>query len=129
MPLDRDMKKLQFIADCQKHSHVKESETCHVTQTYVTQLLSTELKQYGFNTKEEAEQKIAVSVEDHPVAIGVNCSVKGQNGLLVCEISAYADEEEDWFSRIETQSVIKQLSQAVEHTLKKDESFSDFEWK
>lgn len=129
MPLDEVMKKLQFIADCQKHSHVKESETCHITQSYVTKLLSNELQQYGFDTKEEAVQTIAVSVEDHPVAIGVNCNVKDQNGLLVCEISAYADEEEDWFSRIETQSVIKQLAQAVEHTLKKDESFSGFEWK
>lgn len=127
--MDEDMRKLQFLADCQKHSHAKEKESCHVTQSYVTHLLSNQLQAYGFNTKEDEQQKIAVSVEDHPVSIGVNCSVKDQNGLLVCEISAYADEEEDWFSRIETQSVIKQLSQAVEHTLKKDDSFSDFEWK
>lgn len=70
-----------------------------------------------------------MSVEDHPVAIGVNCSVKDENGLLVCEITAHANEEQDWFSRIETQSVIKQLSQAVENTLKEDQSFSAFEWK
>lgn len=122
------MRKLQFIADCQKHSHSQETESCHVTQKYVTELLSSQLKQYGFQAEEDAEQKIAVSVEDHPVAIGVNCSVKDENGLLVCEISAHADEEQDWFGRIETQSVIKQLSQAVEETLKKDDSFSDFEW-
>lgn len=122
------MRKLQFIADCQKHSHSKEAKSCHVAQQYVTELLSMQLKQYGFQAETGAEQKIAVSVEGHPVAIGVNCSVKDENGLLVCEISAHADEEQDWFSRIETQSVIKQLAQAVEDTLKKDDSFSGFEW-
>ena len=95
----------------------------------MTDLLSKQLKNYGFTAEEAAEKKLQVSVEDHPVAIGVNCSVKDENGLLVCEITAHANEEQDWFSRIETQSVIKQLSQAVENTLKEDQSFSEFEWK
>ena len=50
-------------------------------------------------------------------------------GHLVCRINAHADEEQDWFEKIEMQSVIKQLGQAIETTLKNDESFSQFEWK
>lgn len=129
MPLDEDMRKLQFLANCETHSHPNASNSCHITQAYVTDLLSKQLKNYGFTAEEAAEKKLQVSVEDHPVAIGVNCSVKDENGLLVCEITAHANEEQDWFSRIETQSVIKQLSQAVENTLKEDQSFSEFEWK
>lgn len=129
MPLDEDMRKLQFLADCEKHTHNAVSNSCQVTQEYVTHLLSAQLEQYGFNAEKDTEKKLAVSVEDHPVAIAVNCSVKDENGLLVCEISAHANEEQDWFSRIETQSVIKQLAQAVENTLKEDDSFSEFEWK
>lgn len=123
------MRKLQFLANCKTHAHSNASQSCHITQEYVTHLLSKQLKNYGFTAEEAAEKKLEVSVEDHSVAIGVNCSIKDENGLLVCEISAHANEEQDWFSRIETQSVIKQLSQAVENTLKQDESFSEFEWK
>nr|ART89878.1 hypothetical protein [uncultured bacterium] len=47
----------------------------------------------------------------------------------MCEISSHPEEEQDWFSRIEMQSVIKQLAQAVENTLKQDKSFAEFEWK
>ena len=123
------MRKLQFLANCETHSHPNASNSCHITQAYVTDLLSKQLKNYGFTAEEKKKKKLQVSVEDHPVAIGVNCSVKDENGLLVCEITAHANEEQDWFSRIETQSVIKQLSQAVENTLKEDQSFTEFEWK
>ena len=126
------MRKLQFTANCEKHDHDLSSNDCHVTQEYVTELLSKQLEQYGFKTEvttEHEHEQLAVSVEDHPVALGVNCSVKDAHGLLVCEISASADETQDWFTKIETQSVIKQLAQAVENTLKEDESFSEFEWK
>ena len=129
MPLDARMRKLQFIADCEKHSH-SQQDACHATQGYVTQLLSTQLNSYGFNVTPDAHSShLAVKVEDHPIDLGVNCNVKNENGLLVCEITAHADEEQDWFSKIETQSVIKQLAQAVENTLKDDQSFSEFHWK
>lgn len=123
------MRKLQFIADCEKHSYAQ-VDACRATQGYVTNLLSKELIGYGFNVSPEGNQaQLAVQVEDHPIGLGVNCSVKNENGLLVCEISAHADEAEDWFAKIETQSVIKQLAQAVENTLKEDQSFSQFHWK
>lgn len=123
------MRKLQFIADCEKHSYAQ-ADACRATQGYVTNLLSKELIGYGFNVSPEGNQEqLAVQVEDHPIGLGVNCSVKNENGLLVCEISAHADEAEDWFAKIETQSVIKQLAQAVENTLKEDQSFSQFHWK
>lgn len=123
------MRKLKFIANCAKHSH-ESADACHVTQSYVTSLLSTQLKSYGFQTEiNHDDEKLAVSVEDHPVALGVNCSVKDENGFLVCEINAHADETQDWFSKIESQSMIKQLAQAVENSLKKDDAFSEFEWK
>lgn len=126
------MRTLQFTANCEKHNHDSSSNDCYVTQEYVTELLSKQLEQFGFKTNvsnEQNHEQLAVSVEDHPVALGVNCSVKDENGLLVCEISTSADESQDWFTKIETQSVIKQLAQAVENTLKEDESFSEFEWK
>ncbi len=41
----------------------------------------------------------------------------------MCEISANPDEEQDWFEKIETQSIIRQLAQAVENSLKADHSF------
>ncbi len=56
-------------------------------------------------------------------------SAQDGEGHLVCRINAHADEEQDWFEKIEMQSVIKQLGQAIETTLKTDESFSQFEWK
>ena len=130
MVLDGEMRKLKFSANCAKHAH-ESADACHVTQSYVTTLLSEQLKTYGFQTEiiMQEDEKLAVSVEDHPVALGVNCSVKDENGLLVCEINAHADEAQDWFTKIETQSVIKQLAQAVESSLKKDDAFSEFEWK
>ncbi len=129
MPLGDVMRKLQFIADCEKHSD-SQVDACQATQGYVKNLLTKELVTYGFNiSPEQNQQQLAVQVEDHPIGLGVNCDVKNENGLLVCEISAHADEEQDWFAKIETQSVIKQLAQAVENTLKDDQSFSEFHWK
>ena len=67
-------------------------------------------------------------MENHPIGVGVNCRLN-DDGLLTCQISAHADEEQVWFKKIETQSMIKQLAHAVENTLKKDDAFSGFEWK
>lgn len=120
------MRKLKFIAQCADGA----ADRCQSAQHYVTTLLRDELGQHGFIAEiDAAEEKIAINVENHPVALGVNCQTKDENGALVCEINAYADETQDWFQKIETQSMIKQLAQAVEETLKKDESLKDFEWK
>jgi hypothetical protein len=47
----------------------------------------------------------------------------------VCEIASYPDEEQDWLDRIAERSLLNQLAQAVETTLKTDKSFTEFEWK
>ncbi|NHC04823.1 hypothetical protein G9F31_13810 [Acinetobacter sp. 187] len=124
------MRKLQFTADCREHDHSQEN-VCHVTQGYVTELLSKKLVEHGFKmgNVQSANEQLAIQVEDNPIELGVNCSLKNKDGVLVCEISAHANEEQDWFEKIETQSVIKQLAQAVEDTLKQDAHFSEFSWK
>lgn len=123
------MRKLQFTADCKQHDHSKDN-VCHTTQAYVTGLLSTQLGEHGFQIArvESANEQLCIQVENNPIELAVNCSLKNKQGVLVCEISAHANEEQDWFSKIETQSVIKQLSQAVEETLKQDKSLSEFVW-
>ena len=44
-------------------------------------------------------------------------------------LASYPDEEQDWLDRITEQSLLNQLAQAVEASLKEQESFSEFEWK
>lgn len=125
------MRTLQFTANCEKHaqSNAQHENACVVTQGYVTDLLATQLSQYGFKTETtETEENLAISVENHPIGLGVHCRLN-EAGLLTCQISAHADEEQVWFKKIETQSMIKQLANAVENTLKKDAAFSGFEWK
>ena len=125
------MRTLQFTANCENHVNTQglEKNACDVTQDYVTDLLSKSLKEYGFKTATtHSEENIAVSVENHPVGLGVHCHLN-DDGLLTCEISAHADEEQMWFKKIATQSMIKQLANAVENSLKKDDAFSGFEWK
>lgn len=125
------MRTLQFTANCE--NHVKNTahgvNACHVTQEYVTDLLVKQLSQYGFKVEStNADEKLVVSVGNHPIDLAVNCHLN-DHGLLSCKISAHADEEQVWFKKIETQSMIKQLANAVENTLKEDDTFSGFEWK
>ncbi len=125
------MRTLQFTANCENHVNTQgiEKNACHVTQDYVTDLLSKSLTEYGFKAETtHSEENIAVSVENHPVGLGVHCHLN-DDGVLTCQISAHADEEQVWFKKIATQSMIKQLANAVENTLKKDDAFSGFEWK
>jgi hypothetical protein len=129
--LDEAMRTLQFTANCENHvkSNDSSENACHVTQEYVTGLLLKQLSQYGFQAEStHSHEDLAVSVENHPIDLGVNCRLNDQ-GLLTCEISAHADEEQAWFKKIATQSMIKQLANAVENTLKEDDAFSGFEWK
>lgn len=118
------MRQLKFTAQRDKTTEAGRQDT----QSYVTNLLTAELGQYGFQTETQQDQ-IAIRVQDHPVALGVSCQSPNEQGDLVCVINAFADESQDWFQKIETQSVIKQLAQAVEETLKKDNNLKDFEWK
>ncbi len=129
------MRTLQFTANCEKHvqsnaeNNAQGENACLITQAYVTDLLSSQLTDYGFKAElTNSEENLAVSVENHPIGLGVNCRLN-DDGLLTCQISAHADEEQVWFKKIATQSMIKQLANAVENTLKKDAAFSGFEWK
>mgnify|MGYP003586578785 FL=1 len=123
------MRTLEFTADRQTHPHAQHDD-CHVTQQYVTALLSEKLKNYGFETQALPKtETVNVSVADHPIALGVTCRNQNASGVLVCEINAAADESQDWFSKIETQSLIKQLANAVENSLKDDHSLQVLQWK
>ena len=117
------MRTLQFTANCENHVNTQgiEKNACHVTQDYVTDLLSKSLKEYGFKTEATyLEENIAVSVENHPVGLGVHCHLN-DDGVLTCQISAHADEEQVWFKKIATQSMIKQLANAVENKRKHEQ--------
>ncbi|MDM1758072.1 MULTISPECIES: hypothetical protein [unclassified Acinetobacter] len=125
------MRTLQFTANCEKHSptNAKGENACLVTQAYVTDLLSKQLTEYGFKAElTHSEERLAVSVGNHPIGLGVHCHLN-DDGLLTCQISAHANEQQAWFKKIETQSMVKQLANAVENTLKKDALFSEFQWK
>lgn len=122
------MRKLKFNADCEKHGHA-DSKACHVTQGYVADLLSKKLGQYGFQTLPQSGDHIAVSVDDKSLPLSVTCQSKNEDGHMVCEITSYPDENQDWLDRITEQSLLNQLAQAVENTLKDNEEFSNFEWK
>ena len=129
MRLDAPMRKLQFTANCEKHDHVSQQpKDCHVTQEYVADLLSKELGQYGFQTLSQSGDQVAVSVDNQSLPLSVTCQSHDAEGHLVCEITSYPDEEQDWLDRITEQSLLNQLAQAVENTLKEDESFSEFKW-
>ena len=129
MRLDAPMRKLQFTANCEKHNHVSQQPNdCHVTQEYVADLLSKELGQYGFQTLSQSGDQVAVSVDNQSLPLSVTCQSHDAEGHLVCEITSYPDEEQDWLDRITEQSLLNQLAQAVENTLKEDESFSEFKW-
>ncbi|MEN8283107.1 hypothetical protein [Acinetobacter gerneri] len=122
------MRTLQFSANCQSHSQIDNSSDA--AQQYVTTLLSEKLSNFGFQTDlEKQASKVEVRLDDHPVAISVICDQVDDQGHLLCRINAHAEEEQPWFKKIETQSMIKQLASAVENTLKDDAIFSEFEWK
>ncbi len=120
------MKKLQFIAHCEANNNVND---CAVAQKQVTQLLADKLADFGFETLSQSGDHIAVSVEAHELPLAVTCQSQDDNGHMVCEISSYPAEEQDWLDRIAEQSLLNQLAQAVESTLKAESGFSQFEWK
>ena len=126
MPLDRAMRKLQFAADCK---HQAETDGRCAAQKQVADLLVSRLGQYGFKTLPQSGDQVAVSVDNHALPLSITCQGHDQDGQLVCEITSYPDEGQDWLERIAEQSLLNQLAQAVENTLKEDESFSKFQWK
>ena len=125
MSLDRYMRKLQFTA----HSDSNRVESSADTQTQVAEFLASKLEKYGFQTLSQSGDQIAVSVDQHELPLSVMCQGKDEAGRLICEITSYPDEDQDWLDRITEQSLLNQLAQAVENTLKENESYSEFQWK
>ncbi|MCH7335270.1 hypothetical protein [Acinetobacter sp. NIPH 2699] len=126
------MKKLQFIADCPKHGVVDHPPNeCYITQEYVAALLYKQLEQYGFDAQHirHEHEKIEVCIDNHQLPLSILCSLQDTEGHILCEISANPQQEQVWFEKIETQSIIRQLAQAVENSLKAEHSFSQFVWK
>ena len=110
------------------HPSSQSQQDSRETQEYVAQLLTTELGKYGFQTLAQSGAHVAVSVEEHELPLSINCESKDSEGHLICEISSYPEEEQDWLDRITERSLLNQLAQAVETSLREQESFSNFEW-
>ncbi|CAM4346001.1 hypothetical protein [Acinetobacter pragensis] len=120
------MRKLQFAANCE---HQADKDDFSAAQKQVADLLVNKLGQYGFETLSQSGDQVAVSVDNHALPLSITCQGHDSAGHLVCEITSYPDEDQDWLDRITEQSLLNQLAQAVENTLKEDEAFSKFEWK
>ena len=120
------MRKLQFTA---QHGQQHSLNDNAVVQKQVQQLLVQKLGQFGFETLPQSGDQVAVSVDNHTLPLSITCQGHDNEGNLVCEIASYPDEEQDWVDRIAERSLLNQLAQAVENTLKTDKSFTEFEWK
>ena len=120
------MRKLQFTAQHGQQQGVNESG---VVQKQVQDLLVQKLGQFGFETLPQSGDQVAVSVDNHTLPLSITCQSHDSEGNLVCEIASYPHEEQDWLDRIAERSLLNQLAQAVETTLKTDKSFTEFEWK
>ena len=120
------MRKLQFAAHCE---HQNDQDDFSAAQKQVADLLVSKLGDYGFETLSQSGDQVAVSVDNHALPLSVTCQGHDEDGHLVCEITSYPDENQDWLDRITEQSLLNQLAQAVENTLKDDDSFSKFKWK
>ncbi|WP_374667002.1 hypothetical protein [Acinetobacter sp.] len=120
------MRKLQFAANCE---HQENQDDSSAAQKQVADLLANKLSDYGFETLSQSGDQVAVSVDNHALPLSITCQGHDVAGHLVCEIISYPDEDQDWLDRITEQSLLNQLAQAVENTLKEDEAFSKFEWK
>lgn len=120
------MRKLKFMASPQSQQQL---QGCQQTQEYVAHLLTEELAKYGFKTLAQSGAQVAVSVDEYELPLSVSCETRDQDGHLVCEIASYPDEQQDWLARITERSLLNQLAQAVETSLKQHETFSEFEWK
>lgn len=120
------MRKLQFAAHCE---HQNDQDDFSAAQKQVADLLASKLGDYGFETLSQSGDQVAVSVDNHALPLSVTCQGHDEDGHLVCEITSYPDENQDWLDRITEQSLLNQLAQAVENTLKDDDSFSKFKWK
>ncbi|KGT48429.1 MULTISPECIES: hypothetical protein [Acinetobacter] len=121
------MRKLQFRANTQKSQ--EQLNNSRETQEYIAHFLANELGKYGFQTLPQSGGTVAISVEEHELPLSVSCATQDEEGHCLCEISSYPAEEQDWLERITETSLLNQLAQAVEASLKEQEALSEFEWK
>ena len=119
------MRKLKFVANREIKNQLNEFDE---VQNYVADILANRLIDHGFKTLSQSGAQVAVSVDEHALPLSVSCESRSEDGHLVCEIVSYPEEDQDWLDRITEQSLLNQLAQAVESTLKDHESLSDFEW-
>ena len=118
------MKTLTFTAP----NHANEQHDSQAVQTQVVQVLVKKLEQYGFQTLSQSGDHVAVSVDEHELPLAITCQSQETDHQVVCAITSYPDEDQDWLERITEQSLLNQLAQAVENSLKQ-ENFANFEWK
>ncbi|OTG86358.1 hypothetical protein B9T31_07610 [Acinetobacter sp. ANC 4558] len=119
------MRTLKFLANNGTDNQVQNS---HEVQDYVANVLTQKLTKYGFETLAQSGAQVAVSVDQYALPLAVRCETQNADGHLVCEISSYPDEEQDWLARITERSLLNQLAQAVENSLKDEASLSEFKW-
>ncbi|MDQ9832197.1 hypothetical protein [Acinetobacter soli] len=124
------MKKLQFMSH-HPHNQSMANREALMTQEYVAALLFKQLGDYGFDAQQidHADQNVAVRIINQRLPLSVICQSSDATGQMMCEISADRNEQQDWFEKIEMQSVMRQLAHAIENSLKSDHYFSCFEWK
>lgn len=122
MEIGHLMRKLEFLA-------IQQPGVTQCPAHYVTALLATQLPQFGFKTQlHEQKDAISVNVNDEKVALAVSCHIDPQDGRLVCEISNSHQEQQNWFGKIKSESTIRQLAQAVECSLRQDQSLEVLKW-
>ncbi|WOE32367.1 MULTISPECIES: hypothetical protein [unclassified Acinetobacter] len=119
------MRKLKFVA---KSEIKNQYHTPDDVQQYIAHLLTEQLCQQGFATLAQSGAQVAVSVDERALPLSITCEARSEDGHMVCQIASYPAEDQDWLERITEQSLLNQLAQAVENTLKKNQALSEFEW-
>ena len=122
------MRTLEFQIACQNQQQGNEQST----EQFVVTLLFKQLNQQGFDLTlpAYATNRITVGLNEKQLPIEVKCQQSSEEGVLDCAIRPQPNDDElDWFERIEAQSMIKQLAQAVENILNEQPSIQALTWK
>lgn len=123
------MRTLEFQIACQDQQNGQTQST----EQFVVALLFKQLNQQGFDLTlpAYATNRFTVGLNEKQLPIEVNCvQSRDAAGVIDCAIRPQPhDEELDWFDRIEAQSMIKQLAQAVENILNEQPTIQALTWK
>lgn len=117
------MRKLQFTAQYTQGPN-QQAALEHQVQT----LLLQKLGDLGFETLPQSGNHLAITVDRYTLPLSIICQSHDGEGSWVCEITSYPEEDQDWIDRIVERSLLNQLAQAVENTLKTDKRLSAFKW-